>query len=99
MNPETRIEKSFLLWCKKNKIPCLKLVSLGLKGFPDRTVFLEGGKIVFIEFKSESGKLSKNQEMTFSVLRKLGFAVFVCRSKDEAISAIQSTLISKIGDK
>jgi hypothetical protein len=95
MNPETRIELAFVRWCKANKVVCLKLKADSQKGLPDRFCLLENGKTVFIEFKTETGKLSGHQKLVFEKLKKLGHHIYVCRSKEEAIHAIQTTQLPK----
>lgn len=88
MNPETRIEQAFVRWCRERSIPCLKLKAEGVVGFPDRSVFLPNGRIVFIEFKTPTGVLSEHQKRFADAMAKLDFEYFVCRSKEDAINVI-----------
>lgn len=46
-------------------------------GEPDLRYYLDGGKLVLIELKTISGKLSKIQKERISALRKLGFNVCI----------------------
>lgn len=48
-----------------------KFVSPGNTGVPDRMVVLPGGKIVFVELKSETGRLSALQKRQVEGLKKL----------------------------
>lgn len=87
MNPETRIEQAFVRWCHQRGIPCLKLKAEGIRGFPDRTVFLKK-RIVFIEFKTPNGVLSEHQKRMADAMKVLGFEYYVCRSKEDAINVL-----------
>lgn len=62
----------------------LKLVLLGLRGFPDRTVLLPGGRISFIEFKREQGGVVAMQQHRWKkMLIGLGFLVHVISTDKE----------------
>lgn len=52
---------------------CLKFVSPGCTGVPDRIVLLPGGRIVFVELKQPKGRVSRRQEYVIRLLRALGF--------------------------
>lgn len=54
----------------------------GENGVPDRICIFPGGKIVFVEMKTATGKLSKMQEYQHRKLRFLGCEVVVLRSKE-----------------
>ncbi len=55
---------------------CLKFVSPGFTGVPDRIILLPGGKIIFAELKSPGKKERRRQEYVQSILRNMGFIVF-----------------------
>lgn len=66
--------------CKKIKNlegMCLKFISPSMSGVPDRLVILPDGKIIFVELKTEVGKLSKIQEHTIREMKKRGADVRV----------------------
>lgn len=55
----------------------LKLVLLGLMGFPDRSCLLPGGKIFFVETKRAAvGRVSRQQSFWALTLTRLGFKVY-----------------------
>lgn len=54
---------------------CLKWVSPGCDGVPDRIVILPGGRIVFVELKTDGGRLRRIQEYQHKLLEKLGCEV------------------------
>ena len=49
-----------------------KFVSPGHGGVPDRIVILPGGRIVFVELKTENGRLSGTQRYELGCLDALG---------------------------
>lgn len=55
-----------------------------ITGFPDRMVLFRGGNIVFVECKRpKGGKFEPLQPLWLKRLRKLGFQVWVIRTKAE----------------
>lgn len=55
-----------------------------LEGWPDRLVLLPGGWLAWVELKRPvGGKFEPMQPMILRLLRKLGFRVFVCKTKAE----------------
>lgn len=55
----------------------VKFWAVNSAGFPDRLVLMPGGKIYFVELKSEGKKPSPIQVVMIENLRRLGFAVWV----------------------
>jgi hypothetical protein len=75
---ESAIEKKLRARVKAHGGQCLKWVSPGESGVPDRIVLLPGGRVVFVETKRpKGGKLSPLQNHWGRVLRGLGFEVWV----------------------
>lgn len=54
-----------------------KFVSPGNTGVPDRLVVLPGGRIIFVELKTDTGKLSPMQIRQIDFLRSRGVPVRV----------------------
>lgn len=88
MAAESSIEKSFVRWCEKQGYPCLKLVLLTQRGWPDRAVMLPGNKVCWIEMKAPGGRTSPQQEYWIRKQREAGHNVFVCDSVESAINAV-----------
>ena len=68
-----------------------KFVSPSNCGVPDRIVVAPGGQVWFVEVKTETGKLSKLQEIVIDDLRDMGADVFVAYGKkgvDEILKII-----------
>lgn len=81
---ERDIESEFVKYAKQNGCLAIKLILLNLRGFPDRTVLLPGGKLFFIEFKKKRKELSASQLKWQSRLLKLGFSYYVCDEPGQA---------------
>ena len=68
---------------------CLKFVSPGYSGVPDRIILLPGGRVAFVELKRPGKTPRQRQLFVQSRLRRLGFRVFGCvdsmSSVDEVI--------------
>lgn len=56
---------------------CLKWVSPGFTGVPDRIILLPGGRIIFAEIKAPGEKPRPRQKRVQEQLRDLGFDVMV----------------------
>lgn len=52
-----------------------KFVSPGQPGVPDRLIVLPGGKVVFVELKTETGRLSNIQKWQTGRMRDMGLDV------------------------
>ena len=62
---------------------CLKFVSPGYAGVPDRICLFPGGKSAFVELKAPQGRLRPIQVQRHAQLRDLGFSVFVVNDPDQ----------------
>lgn len=61
-----------------------KCVIPGERDYPDRQGYFPNGHVFFIEFKRPGEKPRRGQLFIHNLLRKLGFAVHVCKSYDSA---------------
>ena len=55
---------------------CLKFVTPGFTGVPDRIVIMPGGRIAFVELKRSGQKERQRQGFVQSRLRRMGCTVF-----------------------
>lgn len=62
---------------------CLKFVSPGLRGVPDRICLFPGERTAFVEMKKTGGTLRPLQEKCKRDFKKLGFHVYVIDSKEK----------------
>lgn len=56
-----------------------KFVSPGTAGVPDRIVVLPGGRVIFVELKTDPGRLSPGQRVQLGKLRALGAEAVLVR--------------------
>lgn len=80
---ESHLERKVTDYCNRFRCMCLKLVAVGLYGFPDRTVICPGSRIFFVELKQEGKKAKKRQEWWHRTLTRYGFKVYVVDSFDQ----------------
>ncbi len=93
---ENQIEKRLVEGIKKQGGMCMKFVSPGTAGVPDRIIITATGKIIFVELKTETGRLSKIQMYTIGEMKKRGADVRVIKGLDEVkmlLAEIGGTLI------
>ena len=67
---EKRIERHLVEGVKKAGGLCLKFISPGAVGVPDRAIITPDGRVVFAELKTKAGRLSKIQEYMINELKK-----------------------------
>ena len=80
---EKEIERHFKKKIESRGGKVWKLVSPGMAGVPDRIVLLDGGKIVFAEFKAPGKKLRPLQLILKRVLEDMGFDYWVIDAKEK----------------
>jgi Holliday junction resolvase-like predicted endonuclease len=79
---EADIENEVVAWCKANGGEALKLKLEGQRGWPDRTILMPGGVVVFVELKHKA-KPSFQQLRWLARLEELGFTAGICHSLDD----------------
>lgn len=63
---------------------CIKLNPFGLRGIPDRLVLIPDGIVLFVELKRPAGGVFEPlQERWHVKLRRMGFTVAVCYTKEQ----------------
>ena len=78
---------------------CLKFVSPGFTGVPDRIILLPGGHVVFVELKRPNERPRQRQLFVQSWFRKLGFTIYGCVDSLEKVNRVvwQCQLIAASG--
>ena len=90
---EKEIEKFLVREVKKLGGISFKFISPGNAGVPDRIVILPSGKVIFVELKTDKGKLTKLQEVQIKKISDLGADARVLRGIEgvkKFINEIQS---------
>lgn len=87
---EKVIEQAFLKKMKKAhpKIRCPKFSAIGWRSWPDRVIFLPGGKVILIEFKRKGEGPTPGQKECHDYLRSIGHLVLVTYDENEALEFV-----------
>jgi len=84
---EKTIENKLKTAVKEKGGLCMKFVSPGFDGVPDRIILMPNGIIAFAELKAPGKKLRPLQERRKRQLESLGFLVF-CIDNPECIGGV-----------
>ena len=82
---ERDVEKTLIRQVGKGGGLCLKFISPGWSGAPDRLCLWPGGRVMFAELKRPGGKMRPLQERRKKQLEELGFEVALIDSKGAAV--------------
>ena len=85
---ESYFENKLRLGVKRIGGYCLKFVSPGFMGVPDRIILLPGARVLFAEMKAPGKSERKRQSYVHKILRRLGFIVFESVDSDERIEEV-----------
>ncbi len=80
---ESQIEKKLKDRVEAIGGKCMKFVSPGMCGVPDRICLFPGGQVVFVETKVPGGRLKPLQRKRHQELQELGFKVLVIDSEKQ----------------
>ena len=86
---ERDIEKELVRCTKIYGGMCAKLAILGKRNFPDRTLLLPRGYMVFVELKAEGKDLRITQRWFSKLLKKLGFRFYCINAFDQIIEIFE----------
>ncbi len=88
-NRERDVESRLVSSLKKIGLPCLKFDPTNHIGMPDRLVLLPGGKVMWVEVKTDSGHLEEIQKLRHRELENLGHTIRVVWSTEDVDSLIE----------
>jgi len=80
---ESDLEKQLVRKVKSKGGLCMKFVSPGLRGVPDRVILFPVNKVVFVEMKAPKGKLRKQQILRLNQFTDLGAICYVIDSEEK----------------
>lgn len=86
---ESTIEARLVREVKKRGGLCYKFTSPGNPGVPDRIVILPGGTTIYVELKTEIGRLAKVQKWQIEELRRRGAVVRVLKGMDQVLAFLE----------
>lgn len=86
---EKDIEKKLVDGVKKLGGRAFKWASPGNVGVPDRIIILPGGRIIFVELKTERGVVRPVQKVMISLLRGLGCDVRVLKGINDVTGFLE----------
>ena len=93
--PESRLQRKIEAWSRDWGRPCLSLRQsphakrLLPAGWPDICLICPGGKVIFIELKSGSGRLSDEQKRLRLQFMALGHEIHEVRSFKRFLEVVQ----------
>lgn len=85
--PEQHIEVNVKQYGRETGWWVRKFSSPGHRGVPD-DIFIKEGRVVFIEFKSNQGHLSRLQQVEIELLREAGAEVYVVDNINDGIDVL-----------
>jgi hypothetical protein len=91
---EAPVEKHLQVSVRKHGGLCLKLIIMGKRNFPDRTCLMPGGKIFFVECKDTHTDARKSQSWFHRLLERLGFKIYVAKTKDQVDEILNKEMAS-----
>lgn len=86
---ESQIERRLGEMVKRRGGLYFKFVSPGMPGVPDRIIILPGGRCVFVELKTEVGRLSAIQKWIIAKMRNQGCDVREIRGWEQARALVE----------
>ena len=96
---EKTVERHLVNGIKKLGGICYKFVSPGTTGVPDRIVIMPRGRIIFVELKTDTGRLSKIQEYVIDQMRQRQADVRVLYGLEQVKRFIEEIEHGCSGDK
>lgn len=80
---EKDLERRFVEMVTRYGGIAYKMQNVYQSGFPDRVVFMPGGGVYFVEFKSGGGTMSRMQVYVREKLTRMGYRYYVVDSREK----------------
>lgn len=91
---ESRIESRLVRMVRDRGGLCYKFVSPGNPGVPDRIVITPAGRTVYVELKTEVGRLAAIQKWQHEEMRKRGADVRTLKGLDQVKAFVEEVFSS-----
>lgn len=89
---ESAIEARLVRLVRSRGGLCFKFVSPGNPGVPDRIVITPEGRTVYVELKTEVGRLAAIQKWQHEEMRKRGAEVRTLKGLDQVLAFVEEVL-------
>lgn len=89
---EAAIEAKLVRMVRERGGLCYKFVSPNQPGVPDRIIITPTGRVVFVELKTEIGRLAKIQKWQIGEMQKRNADVRVVRGLEEVKALVEEVL-------
>ena len=89
---ESAIEARLVRMVRERGGLCYKFVSPGNPGVPDRIVITPGGKTIYVELKTEAGRLANIQKWQQEEMKKRGVDVRVLHGLDQVKAFVEEVI-------
>ena len=80
---EKRIQRKFIKEVESRGGRAVKFHAEARRGWPDLLILMPGGRVLFVEVKTPTGRLHPLQERVIGQIRELGCEVYVCSDLEE----------------
>jgi hypothetical protein len=80
---ERDVESYLVEELKKRGVACVKFIPDSKIGMPDRMVLLPDQRVLWVELKTDNGRLEEIQKLQHKRLRDIGHKVVVVWSKED----------------
>lgn len=89
---ESAIEARLVRMVRERGGLCYKFVSPGNPGVPDRIVITPEGKTIYVELKTEAGRLANIQKWQQAEMKKRGVDVRVLHGLDQVKAFVEEVI-------
>lgn len=93
---EAQIEAKMVRMVRERGGLCYKFVSPNNPGVPDRIVITPGGKTIYIELKTEIGRLASIQKWQIAEMRKRGADVRTLKGWDAVKEFVEEVMPNEV---
>lgn len=93
---ESTIEAKLVRMVRELGGLCFKFVSPGNPGVPDRLIILPGGRVVFVELKTEVGRLATIQKWQLEEMRRRGADVRVLKGLEQVKAFVREVMPNEV---